>query len=61
MSYDVDALGPAKILRVRDPAAGLDAIVVVDNVAIGPAIGGVRMAPDVSEAECARLARAMSL
>ena len=34
---------------------------VVDNVACGPAIGGTRMASDVSVEECARLARAMTL
>jgi len=34
---------------------------VVDNVAAGPAIGGVRMATDVTAAECFRLARAMTL
>jgi glutamate dehydrogenase (NAD(P)+) len=56
-----DSLGPAKIVEVREPAIGLRAILVVDNVARGPAIGGLRMAPDVSLAECARLARAMTL
>ena len=35
-------------------------IKVVDNVAKGPSIGGVRMAPDVTTEECARLARAMT-
>ena len=39
----------------------MKAIVVVDNVACGPAIGGTRMAPDVSFEECFRLARAMTL
>lgn len=56
-----DEVGPEKILYVNNPAAGLRAIVVVDNTAAGPSIGGVRMAPDVSLHECARLARAMTL
>jgi len=34
--------------------------VVVDNVACGPSIGGVRMAPDAGTEECFRLARAMT-
>jgi glutamate dehydrogenase/leucine dehydrogenase len=34
--------------------------VVIDNTACGIAIGGVRMAPDVSAEECFRLARAMT-
>ncbi|MCC4116159.1 Glu/Leu/Phe/Val dehydrogenase [Aromatoleum toluclasticum] len=55
-----DDLGPAKIIHVHEPGIGLKAVLVVDNVAIGPAIGGVRMAPDVSTEECFRLARAMS-
>lgn len=56
-----DGLGPEKVLHMYDPATGLKAILVVDNVAAGPAIGGTRMAPDVSLAECFRLARAMTL
>ncbi|MDH3614561.1 MAG: Glu/Leu/Phe/Val dehydrogenase [Gammaproteobacteria bacterium] len=55
-----DDLGPKTILHVYQPTIGLKAIVVVDNVAAGPAIGGVRMAPDVSLEECFRLARAMT-
>lgn len=56
-----DDLGPAKIVHIHVPAAGLRAIVVIDNLACGPAIGGVRMAPDVTLQECFRLARAMTL
>jgi glutamate dehydrogenase/leucine dehydrogenase len=56
-----DEFGPDKVIHIHKPAAGLRAILVVDNVAAGPAIGGARMAPDVTLAECARLARAMTL
>lgn len=55
-----DELGPKTILHIHQPSLGLKAILVVDNVAAGPAIGGVRMAPDVSLEECFRLARAMT-
>lgn len=55
-----DELGPAKIIHVNEPSIGLRAILVVDNVAKGPSIGGVRMAEDVSLEECVRLARAMT-
>jgi len=56
-----DELGPLKIIHVHQPAIGLKGILVVDNVAGGPSIGGVRMAVDVTLEECARLARAMTL
>jgi glutamate dehydrogenase/leucine dehydrogenase len=56
-----DPLGPAKIVHLHNQRAGLKAIVVIDNVACGPSLGGVRMAPDVSLEECFRLARAMTL
>ena len=56
-----DDLGPAKVIHVYEPALALKAVLVVDNVACGPSIGGLRMAPDVSTEECARLARAMTL
>jgi glutamate dehydrogenase (NAD(P)+) len=57
----VDDLGPAKIVQVHEPRLGLEAALVVDNVARGPSIGGLRMAPDVSIEECVRLAPAMTL
>jgi glutamate dehydrogenase (NAD(P)+) len=56
-----DDLGPAKIVQVYEPAIGLRGTLVVDNVAIGPSIGGLRVAPDVTTEECFRLARAMTL
>ena len=56
-----DELGPAKVIRVFEPGLGLKGVLVVDNVACGPSIGGLRMAPDVTAEECARLARAMTL
>ncbi|MCC3244810.1 Glu/Leu/Phe/Val dehydrogenase [Methylocystis sp. WRRC1] len=56
-----DEFGPAKIVHIHTPSVGLRAIVVIDNVSAGPAIGGTRMAPDVSTMECFRLARAMTL
>jgi glutamate dehydrogenase (NAD(P)+) len=56
-----DEWGPAKVVHVCQPDIGLKGVLVVDNIAVGPAIGGLRMAPDVSTRECARLARAMTL
>jgi glutamate dehydrogenase (NAD(P)+) len=56
-----DEMGPAKVIHVHEPRIGLKGILVVDNVATGPSIGGLRMAADVSAQECARLARAMTL
>lgn len=61
ISIKTDELGPHKILHVFGNRPPLRAIIVIDNVACGPAIGGIRMAPDVSLAECRRLARAMTL
>jgi glutamate dehydrogenase (NAD(P)+) len=55
-----DELGPAKIIHVYEPAVNLKAVLVIDNVAKGPSIGGIRMAEDVSTEECFRLARAMT-
>jgi len=61
--YDLfcDELGPAKVVHIYDPACGLRGIVVIDNIACGPAIGGVRMVADISTEEVFRLARAMTL
>ncbi len=56
-----DELGPTKVIHVYEPSVQLRGILVIDNVAAGPSIGGVRMAPDVSVEECFRLARAMTM
>jgi glutamate dehydrogenase (NAD(P)+) len=41
-------LGPARLLHVSEPTIGLRGILIVDNVATGPAIGGLRMASDAT-------------
>jgi glutamate dehydrogenase (NAD(P)+) len=56
-----DTLGPERVLHIHEPALDLRAVLVVDNTAIGPSIGGVRMAVDVNAREAFRLARAMTL
>jgi glutamate dehydrogenase (NAD(P)+) len=57
----VDKYGPAKIIQVFEPSVDLKALLVIDNVALGPALGGIRIAPDVTIEECFRLARTMTL
>jgi glutamate dehydrogenase (NAD(P)+) len=57
----VDELGPELIIHISDVKSGLKAIVVVDNTAVGPTIGGTRMSLEVTTKEVARLARAMTL
>jgi glutamate dehydrogenase/leucine dehydrogenase len=55
-----DEFGPEKIVYVYEPRCKLKGIVVIDNTAIGPAIGGIRMTPTVNVDEVFRLARAMT-
>jgi glutamate dehydrogenase/leucine dehydrogenase len=59
-SWPVDDLGPETVCFLRLPDAA-EGIVVVDNLTLGPAIGGVRLNPTVTAAEVARLARAMTI
>lgn len=40
-----DEFGPARIIHIHRPAVGLNAVVVVDNTACGPAIGGYGWRP----------------
>ncbi|MDP6656737.1 MAG: Glu/Leu/Phe/Val dehydrogenase dimerization domain-containing protein, partial [Nitrospinaceae bacterium] len=56
-----DDFGPEKVIHLYEPQSQLRAIVVIDNISLGPAVGGCRMAADVSTREVARLARAMTL
>ena len=56
-----DELGPQKVIHIYSPKTGLRAIVVVDNTALGPAVGGVRVSPTISTLEVSRLARTMTM
>jgi len=55
-----DEYGPEMILHVYDPKTKMEGIVVIDNTAIGPAKGGVRLVPDITVEEVYGLARAMT-
>ncbi len=60
MIQEHDWMGPEKIIEIYDPAVGLKAFIVVDNTLMGPGAGGLRMLPDVTLEEVARLARVMT-
>ena len=55
-----DEFGPEKILEVYEPKSGMKGVVVIDNTALGPGKGGIRMTPTVDVAEVFRLARTMT-
>ncbi len=57
---ECDDYGPEKIIEVYHPKSGMRGFVVIDNTALGPGKGGIRMTPSVSMDEVARLARAMT-
>ncbi|MBI4081870.1 MAG: Glu/Leu/Phe/Val dehydrogenase [Candidatus Lambdaproteobacteria bacterium] len=54
-----DGIGPEMVVYLYEPP--MRGMVVVDNTRRGPALGGTRMAPDVSTREVLRLARTMTL
>ncbi len=60
MNIPLDELGPAKIVQLYAPWIPFRAVVVVDNTARGPALGGVRVSPKVDVKEVYRLARTMT-
>ncbi len=54
-------IGPQKIIQLFFPHSNFHAIVVVDNTALGPSIGGVRVSLDVTVEEVKRLAMVMTM
>jgi glutamate dehydrogenase (NAD(P)+) len=58
--YDVDEIGPERIIEVSDRKTGMHGVAVIDNTARGPGKGGIRMVPDLTTAEVRGLARAMT-
>ncbi len=57
----IKEIGPSKVIQLFFPVSNLHAIVVVDNTALGPSIGGVRVSQDVTIEEVKRLARTMTM
>lgn len=55
-----DTFGPEYVVKVYDPKIGMAGFLVIDNTALGPGKGGIRMTPNVTEEEVWRLARTMT-
>ncbi len=55
-----DKIGPEVVVKVYDPLLGMRGFLVIDNTTLGVGKGGIRMTPDVTETEVARLARTMT-
>ncbi len=55
-----DEWGPEKVLQVYDSNTGMKGILIIDNTALGPGKGGIRMTPTVNVEEVFRLARTMT-
>lgn len=58
--HEFDEWGPEKVVSVSDSRTGMRGVLVIDNTARGSGKGGTRMAPGVTVAEIARLARVMT-
>lgn len=55
-----DEFGPEYIITAYDPRTGTKGFLVIDNTALGPGKGGIRMTASVTEEEVYRLARTMT-
>jgi len=58
--HERDDAPPARVLEIKEPAVGLDAVVVIDHELFAISAGGTRMVRDVTTDEVTRLARAMT-
>ena len=55
-----DEWGPEKVIFVNKPEIGLEGILVIDNTALGPGKGGMRIRLGVTPLEVFKLARTMT-
>lgn len=58
--HAADSAEPEYVVRIHDGKLGFAGFLVIDNTALGPGKGGIRMTPDVTEEEVRRLARTMT-
>jgi len=56
----LDRWGPENVVQVYDPQLGIRGVLVVDNTALGPGKGGIRMSATVTPREVFNLARTMT-
>lgn len=55
-----DEFGPEKVIEVYDQKTRMHGFLIIDNTALGPGKGGLRMTPTVTAEEVFRLARVMT-
>lgn len=55
-----DRFGPEYVVTLYDSSVGMKGFLVIDNIALGPGKGGIRMTPNVTADEVFRLARTMT-
>lgn len=60
MNIKIDKFGPEYVIKVYDREIGMQGLLVIDNTILGPGKGGIRMTPNLTEEEVARLARTMT-
>ncbi len=60
VSAFLDNWGPEEVIQVYDPATKMQGVLVIDNTAIGPGKGGIRISSSVTPLEVFGLARAMT-
>lgn len=59
-SVQHDNYGPEYLLEVYDAKTGMRGFLVIDNTALGPGKGGIRMTPNITLEEVFALARTMT-
>ena len=60
VSSFLDNWGPEEVIQVYDPATKMQGTLVIDNTALGPGKGGIRISATVTPLEVFKLARAMT-
>ena len=56
----LDRWGPENVVQVYNPQVGVQGVLVIDNTALGPGKGGIRLSPTITPLEVFRLARGMT-
>ncbi len=56
----LDRWGPENVVQVYDPQLGIRGVLVIDNTALGPGKGGIRISSSVTPLEVFHLARTMT-
>ena len=57
----INSWGPTNVVQIYDPEINMQGILIIDNITLGPGLGGIKIATDITPRQVFNFARKMTL